>query len=59
MNLDRILPWLFCALVFAGATTRSLGAEGERPRRVLMVHSFASTAPPFTKHSTAFESTIK
>src|SRR4051812_2706052 len=29
------------------------------PRHVLMVHSFGSSAPPFTTHSTAFESTIK
>jgi C4-dicarboxylate-specific signal transduction histidine kinase len=27
-------------------------------KRVLMVHSFGSTAPPFTTHSTAFETTL-
>src|SRR4051812_22363981 len=29
------------------------------PRHVLMVHSFGSSAPPFTTHSTAFEAEIK
>ena len=27
-------------------------------KRVLMVHSFGSTAPPFTTHSTAFQTTL-
>ena len=58
-SLDRTLPVLLCALFLAGATTGAWGAEGERPRRVLMVHSFGSSAPPFTTHSTAFESTLK
>ena len=53
------LPLLLCALFLAGATPGAWGAERERPRRVLMVHSFGSSAPPFTTHSTAFESTIK
>ncbi len=35
----------------------STGAEPE-PKRVLIVHSFGSTAPPFTTHSTAFETTL-
>ena len=52
-------PLLLCALFLAGATTGAWGAERERPRRVLMVHSFGSSAPPFTTHSTAFESAIK
>ena len=29
-----------------------------QPKRVLIVHSFGSTAPPFTTHSTAFETTL-
>src|SRR6476619_151747 len=58
-SLNRTLPILLCALILAGATTGAWGAEGERPLRVLMVHSFVSSAPPFTTHSTAFESTIK
>jgi len=58
-SLDRTLPVLLCALFLAGATPGAWGAERERPRRVLMVHSFGSSAPPFTTHSTAFESTLK
>jgi PAS domain S-box-containing protein len=33
-------------------------AAADEVRRVLMVHSFGSTAPPFTTHSTAFETTL-
>jgi C4-dicarboxylate-specific signal transduction histidine kinase len=33
----------------------AIAAEAQR---VLMVHSFGSTAPPFTTHSTAFETTL-
>jgi len=38
-----------------------VGAVGQqkRPWRVLLVHSFGSSAPPFTTHSTAFEATLK
>src|SRR4051812_41542014 len=57
--LLRTCPLLLCALLLAATTPRASAAEGERPRRVLMVHSFGSSAPPFTTHSTAFESTIK
>lgn len=57
----RILPVLLCTLFLAGATSAARGADAPPPppRRVLMVHSFGSSAPPFTTHSTAFESTIK
>src|SRR6478735_6858088 len=58
-SLDRTLPVLLCALFLAGATPGAWGAERERPWHVLMVHSFGSSAPPFTTHSTAFESTLK
>src|SRR5678816_2310827 len=58
-SLDRTFPLLLCALFLAGATPGAWGADRERPRRVLMVHSFGSSAPPFTTHSTAFESTLK
>jgi signal transduction histidine kinase len=33
-------------------------AAGAESMRVLIVHSFGSTAPPFTTHSTAFETTL-
>src|SRR6476661_8929032 len=56
---DRLWPVLLCSLFLAAASSPVPAADGERPRRVLMVHSFGSSAPPFTTHSTAFESTIK
>jgi PAS domain S-box-containing protein len=34
-------------------------AEAEQVKRVLIVHSFGSTAPPFTTHSTAFATALK
>ena len=49
------LLFLLCAEAASGAP----GVEGERPARVLVVHSFGSSAPPFTTHSTAFEAAIK
>lgn len=57
-SLDRLL---LGALLLAAATSGAWGADGqqERPWRVLLVHSFGSSAPPFTTHSTAFESTLK
>ena len=58
-SLVRTSPVLFCALFLAGLATRTYGAEPQRPWHVLMVHSFGSSAPPFTTHSTAFEATIK
>ena len=39
-----------CQIIYA--------ADAESPKRVLMVHSFGSSAPPFTTHSTAFETTL-
>ena len=33
-------------------------AAGAEAKRVLIVHSFGSTAPPFTTHSTAFETML-
>ncbi len=58
-ELGPYLAGLDLRLFLAGATTGTWAADGERPRRVLMVHSFGSSAPPFTTHSTAFESTLK
>src|SRR5215467_14138854 len=40
------------------AASRASAAEPEQSKRVLMVHSFGSSAPPFTTHSTAFETTL-
>jgi signal transduction histidine kinase len=58
-RLVRILPGMLFPLFLAVASTGTWGAQGQRPWHVLMVHSFGSSAPPFTTHSTAFESTIK
>ncbi len=45
-------------LLLLGLTVgASTGAEPP-PKRVLIVHSFGSTAPPFTTHSTAFQITL-
>ena len=33
-------------------------ASAAEPKRVLIVHSFGSVAPPFTTHSTAFEAEL-
>ena len=46
------------AIVCLIATSGAYAAEDEPAKRVLMVHSFGSSAPPFTTHSTAFETTL-
>jgi signal transduction histidine kinase len=50
----RLSLGLLLLSLTAGAAN---GAEPE-PKRVLVVHSFGSTAPPFTTHSTAFQTTL-
>jgi hypothetical protein len=48
---------LFGLLLLALTASAANGAEPQ-PKRVLIVHSFGSTAPPFTTHSTAFQITL-
>ena len=48
----RAAPWLLLLAVTASP------AAATEAKRVLVVHSFGSTAPPFTTHSTAFEATL-
>jgi signal transduction histidine kinase len=48
----------FCAVVCLIVASGAEAADVERPKRVLIVHSFGSSAPPFTTHSTAFETTL-
>src|SRR3954447_10441749 len=55
----RTLPILLGILPLLLSTPGARAGDADRPRRVLMVHSFGSSAPPFTTHSTAFESAIK
>jgi two-component system, LuxR family, sensor kinase FixL len=38
--------------------TNGFCATGAEPKRVLVVHSFGTVAPPFTTHSTAFEAEL-
>ena len=52
-NVSALLA-IVCLILTSGAHA----AEAEQAKRVLMVHSFGSTAPPFTTHSTAFETTL-
>jgi signal transduction histidine kinase len=59
--IRRIGCWgiyALCAIVCLIVTSGAHAADAERPKRVLMVHSFGSSAPPFTTHSTAFETTL-
>jgi PAS domain S-box-containing protein len=48
-------PASYSALCFLLATLSAAAAE---PKRVLVVHSFGSAAPPFTTHSIAFETAL-
>src|SRR5438045_4786235 len=47
-----------CALAAIFAMLIATGAAGSEPKRVLVVHSFGSVAPPFTTHSIAFETEL-
>jgi signal transduction histidine kinase len=49
--------YALCAIVCLIVTSGTYAQEGPA-KRVLMVHSFGSSAPPFTTHSTAFETTL-
>ncbi len=47
-----------CLLVGWLLTGAFLDAQAATPKRVLVVHSFLNAAPPFTTHSTAFETEL-
>src|SRR3982750_588936 len=47
-----------CVPLLLGLATRAHAADTAHPPRVLVVNSFGSRAPPFTTHSTAFETTL-
>src|SRR5215208_3904351 len=54
----HLLLTLLCIPLLLGAMTPAHAADAPRPPRVLIVNSFGSRAPPFTTHSTAFETTL-
>jgi signal transduction histidine kinase len=59
--IRRFGYWSIYALLAVVCLIVTLGvhaAEEGPAKRVLMVHSFGSSAPPFTTHSTAFETTL-
>src|SRR2546430_3776398 len=47
-----------CSLVTVFVVLTTVCATGSEPKRVLVVHSFGSVAPPFTTHSIAFETEL-
>jgi signal transduction histidine kinase len=56
--LVRLFPMLLCVPLLLGGWLRADAADAPRPPRVLVVNSFGTRAPPFTTHSTAFETTL-
>ncbi len=50
--------WVISSLVGCGLVLLALSAGAATPKRVLIVHSFGNVAPPFTTHSTAFETEL-
>jgi len=50
--------WLACALAGFLLALTAIAAVAAVPKRVLIVHSFGSAAPPFTTHSIAFETEL-
>jgi signal transduction histidine kinase len=58
-RFGRLGIYVLCAIVCLIVTVGVDAADETGPaKRVLMVHSFGSSAPPFTTHSTAFETTL-
>jgi PAS domain S-box-containing protein len=57
---DRVVPLhrMTCSLVAIFVVLTAVCAAGSEPKRVLVVHSFGSVAPPFTTHSIAFETEL-
>src|SRR4051794_23621140 len=50
--------WVTWALVWFGYLLLALSGSAAPLKRVLIVHSFGSAAPPFTTHSVAFETEL-
>src|SRR6266550_260395 len=51
-------PRMACSLVAIFVVLTAVCAAGSEPKRVLVVHSFGSVAPPFTTHSITFETEL-
>src|SRR5438045_4415841 len=51
-------PRIACSLMAVFIVLTTVCAAGSEPKRVLIVHSFGSVAPPFTTHSIAFETEL-
>src|SRR2546429_6813631 len=51
-------PRMACSLVAIFFVLTAVGAAESKAKRVLVVHSFGSVAPPFTTHSVAFETEL-
>jgi len=54
----RLFQTTLCIPLLLGLATGVHAADTAHPPRVLVVNSFGSRAPPFTTHSTAFETTL-
>src|SRR4051812_14931778 len=57
---DRIVRCrrMAASLVAVFTALAAVSADGSEAKRVLVVHSFGSVAPPFTTHSIAFETEL-
>lgn len=54
----RVAAVVLCAAIYLFAADKTCAAVTNATKRVLIVHSFGSSAPPFTTHSTAFETKL-
>lgn len=50
--------WLISGFVSCWFVLLTFSASAATPKRVLIIHSFGSAAPPFTTHSIAFETEL-
>ncbi|MGH7876011.1 MAG: sensor histidine kinase [Candidatus Binatia bacterium] len=57
-RLPLWLLWPSCAMVCLTVASGVHAGDAGPVQRVLLVHSFGSSAPPFTTHSTAFQATL-
>jgi signal transduction histidine kinase len=60
-KLHRHTRWaaiVLCAGIYLLAASKAFAADSTSAKRVLIVHSFGSSTPPFTTHSTAFETKL-